>query len=121
MLNPNDYVRERRPALTAAELASHVRRPGRHSAPITQGDAIAAVAKLWDRMDRNEAAGLWADCTELAADLRQSPALRRYALATANIAGHTAETGHADWSMSWEWARAAIALRKETACRPTIV
>ncbi len=122
MLEMCEFVREKRPRLTPGQLENWAAPAGcRYASRQTTsqdrsslGDKFAGVAVIFERMDRNEAVGLWVDCLELAADRESTDALRRFALSTANLARSALERNRvATFEDAKEWAYAASALRNE--------
>jgi len=124
MLNAADFASESRPALRAVDLAREVHSqdgtcppPGfSERSPDERLDAILAgfdqLKGDFERLDRDEAAGLYFDTKDIATDPVRSPEMRAYAEAYAVIAESLAKTGTVARQPLVDWVKAAKQLRK---------
>jgi hypothetical protein len=107
-------VRERRPALSAAEMVSLFGRTGGNR-PLRDGELeeIAShAAAVFDPLDAAELIGLWADCSAIAADLDQPIGVRRLAACVA-LCAEEAHDGQVSWDRALDYIAAGEYLNYE--------
>jgi hypothetical protein len=101
------YPKERRPAMTAGELVGlfGVNAPGRRATP----EAVALLATTLEASAEDVLVGFYADASELAGDLDQSPTVRRLAAALAATCESILLAELADWDAVFSLIDAGIA------------